>query len=108
MHSHCSSAVAFWLCMRQVFVVSGRERDAVHAGLGDIKGLGIAAEHGLYYRWPKVREHAYSHAEACNCNRCCPLTSSNNSSSSSSSRDRRMLAHVCVQFSAQLPAAAWL
>eukprot|EP00612_Vaucheria_litorea_P006132 CAMPEP_0171470926 /NCGR_PEP_ID=MMETSP0946-20130122/414_1 /TAXON_ID=109269 /ORGANISM="Vaucheria litorea, Strain CCMP2940" /LENGTH=1149 /DNA_ID=CAMNT_0012000347 /DNA_START=172 /DNA_END=3621 /DNA_ORIENTATION=- len=36
-----------------VFVVSGRERDSVFSGLSDIKGLGIAAEHGLYYKWPK-------------------------------------------------------
>jgi trehalose-6-phosphatase len=34
--------------------VSGRERDVVQAGLGDIRGLGLAAEHGLYFRWPKV------------------------------------------------------
>lgn len=37
-----------------VFVVSGREREAVSVGLGSVRGLGIAAEHGLYYRWPKT------------------------------------------------------
>jgi trehalose-6-phosphatase len=41
--------------------VSGRERDVVQAGLGDIRGLGLAAEHGLYFRWPKVIISQHTH-----------------------------------------------
>ena len=35
-----------------VFVVSGKETHAVDAFFGDVKGLGLGAEHGFYYRWP--------------------------------------------------------
>jgi trehalose 6-phosphate synthase/phosphatase len=36
-----------------VFVVSGKEMRAVGTFFGNIKNLGLAAEHGLYYRWPR-------------------------------------------------------
>lgn len=36
-----------------VFVVSGKEIRAVTDYFGSIKGLGLAAEHGFYYKWPK-------------------------------------------------------
>jgi trehalose 6-phosphate synthase/phosphatase len=39
-----------------VFVISGQELYAVAEGFGDVKGLGLAAEHGFYYRVP--REHS--------------------------------------------------
>ncbi|CAM9390844.1 unnamed protein product, partial [Ectocarpus sp. 8 AP-2014] len=35
-----------------VFVVSGRGKDELQAAFGHIKGLGLAAEHGSFYRWP--------------------------------------------------------
>ena len=35
-----------------VFVVSGKEIRAVTDFFGKFKGLGLAAEHGFYYRWP--------------------------------------------------------
>jgi trehalose 6-phosphate synthase/phosphatase len=37
-----------------VFVVSGKEMLAVSAFFGDVKGLGLGAEHGFYYRWPVI------------------------------------------------------
>jgi trehalose 6-phosphate synthase/phosphatase len=37
-----------------VFVVSGKEIVAVSEFFGDIKGLGLGAEHGFYYRWPQT------------------------------------------------------
>ncbi len=37
-----------------VFVVTGRERAALVDGLGEVHGLGIAAEHGLFFKWPKA------------------------------------------------------
>jgi trehalose 6-phosphate synthase/phosphatase len=33
-----------------VFVVSGKELYAVSEFFGDVKGLGLGAEHGFYYR----------------------------------------------------------
>lgn len=36
-----------------VFVMSGKELYAVQEFFGDIKGLGLGAEHGFYYRWPR-------------------------------------------------------
>eukprot|EP00903_Cladosiphon_okamuranus_P012881 g12029.t1 len=35
-----------------VFVVSGREKEEMQKALGDIKNLGLAAEHGLHFRFP--------------------------------------------------------
>ncbi|GMI04506.1 hypothetical protein TrVE_jg11779 [Triparma verrucosa] len=35
-----------------VFVVSGKERSALTETLGSVKGLGLAAEHGMYYSMP--------------------------------------------------------
>ncbi|CAB1114514.1 GT20 [Ectocarpus sp. CCAP 1310/34] len=35
-----------------VFVISGRGKDELQAAFGHIKGLGLAAEHGSFYRWP--------------------------------------------------------
>lgn len=34
-----------------VFVLSGRDKGELETLLGDVKGLGLAAEHGYYYRW---------------------------------------------------------
>jgi trehalose 6-phosphate synthase/phosphatase len=36
-----------------VFVVSGKEMKSVQEYFGDVRGLGLAAEHGFYYRWPQ-------------------------------------------------------
>ena len=38
-----------------VFIISGKELMAVSEYFGHIKNLGLGAEHGFYYRWP--REH---------------------------------------------------
>ena len=38
-----------------VFVVSGKELYAVSDFFGDVKGLGLGAEHGFYYKWPVGR-----------------------------------------------------
>ena len=35
-----------------VFVVSGKELYAVSEFFGQVKGLGLGAEHGFYYKWP--------------------------------------------------------
>ncbi|CAN0161897.1 unnamed protein product, partial [Ectocarpus sp. 4 AP-2014] len=35
-----------------VFVISGREKEELEKTLGDIKNLGLAAEHGLHFRFP--------------------------------------------------------
>lgn len=40
-----------------VFVVTGRERGSLLAGLEGVKNVGLAAEHGLFFRWP--REHVW-------------------------------------------------
>lgn len=37
-----------------VFVVSGKDTSAVSDFWGGIKGLGLGAEHGFYYKWPIV------------------------------------------------------
>ncbi len=37
-----------------VFVVTGRERAALTDRLGELHGLGLAAEHGLFFKWPKT------------------------------------------------------
>lgn len=36
-----------------VFVVSGKELHAVSSFFGDVQGLGMGAEHGFFYRWPR-------------------------------------------------------
>jgi trehalose 6-phosphate synthase/phosphatase len=36
-----------------VFVVSGCDIASVSDFFGEVKGLGLAAEHGCYYRWPR-------------------------------------------------------
>ena len=38
--------------LQVVFVVSGKELYAVSEFFGDVRGLGLGAEHGFYYRWP--------------------------------------------------------
>mmetsp|Transcript_25483 Transcript_25483/g.24368 ORF Transcript_25483/g.24368 Transcript_25483/m.24368 type:complete len:1128 (+) Transcript_25483:151-3534(+) len=38
-----------------VFVLSGKELYAVSEFFGDVRGLGLGAEHGFYYRWPMAR-----------------------------------------------------
>ena len=42
----------------QVWVVSGRKRDDLMEALGDVKNLGIAAEHGAFYRRPGTEDAA--------------------------------------------------
>ncbi|CAM9491363.1 unnamed protein product, partial [Chrysoparadoxa australica] len=37
-----------------VFVVSGRAKSELNEALGDVKGLGLAGEHGLFFKWPKL------------------------------------------------------
>lgn len=39
-----------------VFVVSGKDQPAVNTYFGDYKGLGLGAEHGFYYKWPRDEE----------------------------------------------------
>lgn len=39
-----------------VFVVSGKELYAVSEFFGQVKGLGLGAEHGFYYKWPMERD----------------------------------------------------
>jgi trehalose 6-phosphate synthase/phosphatase len=41
-----------------VFVVSGKEVHPVAEFFGDVKGLGLGAEHGFYYRWPRENAHS--------------------------------------------------
>lgn len=41
-----------------VFVVSGKELYAVSEFFGDVKGLGLGAEHGFYYKWPALRDES--------------------------------------------------
>lgn len=41
-----------------VFVISGKELVAVNEFWGEIKNLGLGAEHGFYFRWPRD-EHAF-------------------------------------------------
>jgi len=36
-----------------VFVVSGREQPAVAQYFGSVPNLGVGAEHGFYYKWPR-------------------------------------------------------
>lgn len=36
-----------------VFVVSGREVPALNQFFGSFTDLGLGAEHGFYYRWPR-------------------------------------------------------
>lgn len=36
-----------------IFVVSGKEIRAVSKFFGNIRGLGLGAEHGFYYKWPR-------------------------------------------------------
>jgi len=36
-----------------IFIVSGKEQPAVAKYFGDIRGLGLGAEHGFYYKWPR-------------------------------------------------------
>lgn len=37
----------------EVFVVSGKELHSVTEAFADVKNLGLAAEHGYYFRWPR-------------------------------------------------------
>lgn len=39
-----------------IFVVSGKEQPAVAQYFGGIRGLGLGAEHGFYYKWPREEE----------------------------------------------------
>ena len=39
-----------------IFVVSGKEQPAVAQYFGGIKNLGLGAEHGFYYKWPRDEE----------------------------------------------------
>ncbi|CAN0035179.1 unnamed protein product, partial [Laminaria digitata] len=39
-----------------VFVVSGRGRDELEEAFGHIKALGLAAEHGSWFRWPGTKQ----------------------------------------------------
>jgi trehalose-phosphatase len=41
-----------------VFVVTGKEQPAVAQYFGGIRGLGLGAEHGFYYKWPREEEPA--------------------------------------------------
>ena len=41
----------------KVFVVSGKEQPAVAQYFGGCKGLGLGAEHGFYYKWPRDDEY---------------------------------------------------
>ena len=41
-----------------VFVMSGKELIAVNEFWGEIKNLGLGAEHGFFYRWPRD-DHAF-------------------------------------------------
>ena len=36
-----------------IFVVSGKEQPAVSQYFSSIRGLGLGAEHGFYYKWPR-------------------------------------------------------
>lgn len=36
-----------------VFVVSGKDRESLLTGLGSVEGIGLAAEHGLFFKWPR-------------------------------------------------------
>lgn len=40
-----------------VFVVSGRGKEELEEAFGHIKGLGLAAEHGSFFRWPSMVPH---------------------------------------------------
>jgi trehalose 6-phosphate synthase/phosphatase len=42
-----------------VFVVSGKEMRAVSKFFGGVKGLGLGAEHGFYYKWPREDASAW-------------------------------------------------
>ena len=46
------------VCLKVVFVVSGKELYAVSEFFGDVMGLGLGAEHGFYYRWPALRDES--------------------------------------------------
>lgn len=37
-------------------MVSGKELYAVSEFFGQVKGLGLGAEHGFYYKWPMERD----------------------------------------------------
>ena len=39
-------------------MVSGKELYAVSEFFGDVRGLGLGAEHGFYYRWPALRDES--------------------------------------------------
>jgi trehalose-phosphatase len=45
-----------------IFVVSGKEQPAVSQYFGSIKGLGLGAEHGFYYKWPREDDQIASFA----------------------------------------------
>lgn len=46
-----------------VFVVSGKEMKSVQEYFGDVRGLGLAAEHGFYYKWPQDFARSSSHSK---------------------------------------------
>ncbi|CAM9975335.1 unnamed protein product [Pylaiella littoralis] len=47
-----------------VFVISGREKEEMQVALGDVKNLGLAAEHGLHFRFPGELKMSDSHLNA--------------------------------------------
>ena len=46
-----------------IFVVSGKELLAVSEYFGGIKNLGLGAEHGFYYRWPRDEKNTMPEKE---------------------------------------------
>lgn len=53
-----SVSLSFPVYLQVVFVVSGKELYAVSEFFGDVRGLGLGAEHGFYYRWPALRDES--------------------------------------------------
>lgn len=53
-----SSLYSISISLQVVFVVSGKELYAVSEFFGDVRGLGLGAEHGFYYRWPALRDES--------------------------------------------------
>ena len=47
-----------------IFVVSGKELLAVSEYFGGIKNLGLGAEHGFYYRWPRDEKNTMPEKES--------------------------------------------
>eukprot|EP00742_Colponemidia_sp_Colp-10_P008648 GILJ01009382.1.p1 GENE.GILJ01009382.1~~GILJ01009382.1.p1 ORF type:complete len:1037 (-),score=136.84 GILJ01009382.1:160-3270(-) len=44
-----------------VFILSGREKKALEEWFGKIQGLGLAAEHGFFYRWSAASGDRWDH-----------------------------------------------